>query len=212
MEDRLDNAAYQEDLSMYNTISVLATKELKQLGSTGTYDMKPAWMNLFSLIVSLHYYQRFKVPLFNGRFYVTSYTVSVSFKPVDDVFLSRTQLSQVDGATIISKNFIEDDGKYIYSRLNEEYEDYDFLKEVVQNLISKIRKGTNVYNLHDELVDFGYMDVIKKHVYPNVGAITDEDYKYMTNKYFKGIEKPAPKKITTIKSSSNVIEFNRTKK
>ena len=212
MEDRLDNTAYQEDLSMYNTISILATQQLNKFGSTGTYDMKPAWLNLFSFIVNLHYYQKFKVPLFNGKFYVTSYTVSVSFKPVDDVFLARTQLSQVDGATIISKNFIEDDGRYVYSRLNEEYEDYGFIKEIVENLISKIKKEDNTYNLHDELVDFGYMDIMEKHVYPNVGAITDEDYKYMTNKYFKGIEKSTPKKITTIKSSSNVIEFNRTKR
>ena len=212
MEDRLENSMYQEDLSMYNTISILATEQLNRHGSTGTYDMKPAWLSLLSLVVNLHYYHKYKVPLFHGKFFVSSYTVAVSFKPIDDALLATSQVASLNGALVLTKNFIESNGKYTYTKLNEESEDYEFLKEVIENIIQKINVGTGNFNLHDELVDFGYMDIMAKHTYPNVGAISEDDHKYMTNKYFKGIEKVSKNKTISIKSSENVIEFNRTKK
>jgi hypothetical protein len=212
MEDRLDNAAYQADLSIINSISILCTKHMNAMGRKGTYEMKPSWLTLLFFILDLHYYHKNKEPLFYGRFIVSSYTVAVSFKAFDDAYLAGYQLKYHDGATIITNTFENPDDKFTYSKLYEDSEEYIFLDEAISNILTKVSNGSGSFNLHQELLDFGYYDLIDKYVYPQTGIISIQDYNYMTNKYFKGVEKTVNKTISPIKSSSNVIQFDRIKK
>lgn len=211
MKDRLNNQAYQADISVLNTISILASKNLNQFGLQGTAHMKPSWLSLFAFMVDVHYYYANKTSLFYGSFAVCSHTIAVSFKPLDDAFLTQKQIADNDGILIIPKDYIGEDGEYTYSRLADDMPEYIFIESAIENIIQKIYSNNGV-PLWDELAGMGFVDLVDKYDYPTVKHLNNSDYNFLINKYFKQNEKAVhSKKKISIKKTDNVINFDRNK-